>query len=357
MKGFTLIELLTSIALLAVIGIVGISMLSFTLRGGKKADAMENMRQNGDAALSTMVRTIRYARIISVPVCTGTGNSSELTVSPIVGNPTTYSCTAVPGSIAANGVSLIDTTASQVQNCSFTCRQAAGAEAPTITVQFTLASRNSTGLFENKVSFPFQSAVSIRNPVLLTNKNIALVTTSPVPTSILIPTNTPTLTPTPKPVQPTSTPVPTQTPTPTPTPVPPPDIIIDNLAANIVGNWATGTSATDKYGSDYRYASKGTGSSYVQYTPTITVTGKYTVYEWHSQGTNRPTDAHILISYNGGSQTVFFNQQINGGKWNALGTFSFASGTNNNVKINDVFTDNGTTVVMADGIKFVYVGP
>src|SRR5206468_3657708 len=56
---------------------------------------------------------------------------------------------------------------------------------------------------------------------------------------------------------------------------PPSDIIIDNPAATITGSWSTGTSSTDKFGTDYRYKSQGTGAAYFQYTPTIAAAGNY----------------------------------------------------------------------------------
>jgi Purple acid Phosphatase, N-terminal domain/Fibronectin type III domain len=134
------------------------------------------------------------------------------------------------------------------------------------------------------------------------------------------------------------------------------DIIIDNPSATVVGSWSTGTSSTDKFGSDYRFKNQGTGAAYLQYIPNILTAGTYQVYEWHPQGNNRTVGAPHVITFNGGSQTVTVNQQTGGGQWNLLGSFSFATGTTGNVKITDNFTD-GTKVVLADAIKFVYVGP
>lgn len=131
-------------------------------------------------------------------------------------------------------------------------------------------------------------------------------------------------------------------------------IIKDNPSATIVGTWSTATSSTDKYSTDYRFRSKGTGAAYAQYTPSIPVTGNYQVYEWHPQGSNRPTDAKHIVNYNGGSTTINVNQQINGGKWNLIGTFSFAAGTAGYVRITDTHADS-TKVVMADAIRFLRV--
>ena len=135
---------------------------------------------------------------------------------------------------------------------------------------------------------------------------------------------------------------------------PPADIIMDNPAATVMGAWTNGTSSTDKYGADYIFRSSGTGTNYVEYRPNLQASGNYSVYEWHPAGSNRPTDAPIEIGYAGGTQTVTINQQINGGTWVLLGTFSFSAGTSGYVRIKDNFTTVGK-VVMADAVKFVYV--
>ncbi len=133
---------------------------------------------------------------------------------------------------------------------------------------------------------------------------------------------------------------------------PPSDIIIDNPQATVVGTWSTGTSAVDKYGTDYRYKSGAGGANYLQYTPGIPTSGHWQVFEWHSQGSNRTTNGRYTITYNGGSTTVQVNQQAGGGAWNLLGTFNFVAGQGD-VKITDGHTDTAQ-VVIADAIKFVY---
>ena len=126
--------------------------------------------------------------------------------------------------------------------------------------------------------------------------------------------------------------------------------ILDNPAATVVGTWTTASSATDKYGADYRYKGPGGGAGYLKYIPSLSARD-YQVYEWHSQGSNRATDAPHVITYNGGTQTLSVNQQVNGGKWNWLGTFNFLAGTAGNVKITDGFTVG--SVAIADAIKFL----
>ncbi len=131
------------------------------------------------------------------------------------------------------------------------------------------------------------------------------------------------------------------------------DIIVDNPAATTVGTWSVGTSAADKFGADYKFKGQGTGTSYLQFTPNIATAGNYRVYEWHPQGSNRPTGAPHIVAYNGGTQTVNVNQQVGGGAWNLIGTYNFAAGTAGSISITDGFAQAGM-VVMADAIKLVY---
>lgn len=136
---------------------------------------------------------------------------------------------------------------------------------------------------------------------------------------------------------------------------PVPDRIIDNTAAVLTGPFSTGTSAADKFGADYYFRSQGNGSNYATFTPTLAVAGSYAVYEWHPQGANRTIGAPHVITFDGGSDTVAVNQQVNGGGWNLVGTFNFASGSSGSVTITDAFPDAGQ-VLMVDAIRFVFVG-
>ncbi|MDB6024965.1 MAG: hypothetical protein JWM68_1188 [Verrucomicrobiales bacterium] len=130
------------------------------------------------------------------------------------------------------------------------------------------------------------------------------------------------------------------------------DLLIDNTSAAIVGAWSVGTQSADKYGADYRYITQGTGANSLKFTPFISTAAAYDVFEWHPQGSNRTTNALHVITHSAGSTTVGINQEVNGGKWNRLGTFDLATGTAGNVKITDNFPE-ATQVVMADAIKFV----
>jgi lysophospholipase L1-like esterase len=124
------------------------------------------------------------------------------------------------------------------------------------------------------------------------------------------------------------------------------DTIIDNGAT---GSTATGTwflsSGRDPYGSTSLY-SKEANASYVFEAP---VSGIQDLYMWWTvysdRGTSIPVeiyDAGVLID------TVLIDQQINGGQWNFIGTYSF-SGTARVVIVNP----DGEFSTCADAVRLV----
>ena len=128
-------------------------------------------------------------------------------------------------------------------------------------------------------------------------------------------------------------------------------VIVDNGGAGTshTGSWYS-SSAPNPYGSNSLYAYT-TGTSFATYTwsAALPKSGTYTVYAWWTSNSNRTTAAPYTITYSGGSTNVIVNQQINGGQWIKLGTFTF--GTSGKVTL----TASGSylAVVSADAIKFV----
>ncbi len=133
---------------------------------------------------------------------------------------------------------------------------------------------------------------------------------------------------------------------------PPTTVIVDNSSAgfSVVGtSWASGSSSTDKYGSDYRYHSTEAISEPAQWTATLGTTKTYAVSAWWPQGSNRSTTAAYHITHAGGTTVVNVNQQANGGKWNALGSWSMNAGSNH-VQLS-CWTATGF-IVVADAIQW-----
>ncbi len=113
--------------------------------------------------------------------------------------------------------------------------------------------------------------------------------------------------------------------------------------------WATGTSSADKFGADYRYRSTAALSDQATWNVTLPSTKAYTVSAWWPQGANRSTTAPYVVYHSTGSTTKNVNQQINGGKWNSLGSFTLNAGANQ-VRLS-CWTTTGF-IVVADAVRW-----
>ena len=162
-KGFTLIELLTVISILSVIGIISVSIITITLRTTKKTDLLNFARQNGDNALSQMVKSILFAASLNTPAtCVPIATVSAITITSLADQQqTTYSC--ANGTISSNSASLFNTSSLQVSSCSFVCSQPSTSVSPIITIQYVLSPKVAGSFAETNFTLPFQSSVTLRN--------------------------------------------------------------------------------------------------------------------------------------------------------------------------------------------------
>ena len=130
--------------------------------------------------------------------------------------------------------------------------------------------------------------------------------------------------------------------------------IMDNADAGFstVGNWGTGSGVPGYYGSDYDYTSKGDGSRKATWQFNIATNGNYDVEAQWAAHINRATNAPYTI-YNNGSfiARVTKNQQINGGKFNLLGSYTLTAGT-----VEVVLDNNASGFVVADAIQLTFLG-
>ncbi len=144
------------------------------------------------------------------------------------------------------------------------------------------------------------------------------------------------------------------------------NIVIDSPNAASVGAWnsvqtfsnatfygdGSGTD-TNSFGTNYLTKGQGAGAAYMQFTPNIITPGDYDVYQWHPTVVAASAGVPHVIAYNGGTATVYANQQINPGMWTLLGRFNFAAGTAGNIRVLDNFAETGA-VAIVDAIKFVF---
>jgi hypothetical protein len=105
----------------------------------------------------------------------------------------------------------------------------------------------------------------------------------------------------------------------------PVEVIVDNLDAadtSSAGVWLP-SGASGSWGTDSVWAND-LGDSF-SFTPALVSEATYEVYEWHTEWPSRNTAArHEIRDGVTLLDTVFVNQQINGGQWNLLGTYTFA---------------------------------
>lgn len=130
-------------------------------------------------------------------------------------------------------------------------------------------------------------------------------------------------------------------------------VIVDNSNAGFAAsaNWATGTSATNKYGSNYRFRNTQAISDPATWNVTLPSSGSYQVSAWWPHGSNRSTNASYIVYHTSGSTTVKVNQQLNGGVWNSLGLFSLNGGAN--LARLSCWTTETNKVVMGDAMRWV----
>jgi len=185
-KGFTLIELLISIFIIITVGSIVASVIASTLRVSNKTDNIENVRRNGDYALSQMAKNIEYTKSFE-----GLKNneSDPYDMSCVSAIPTTYKyikittwddslleyncaspsppATTAEFTIARNGGtanSIFDINSVKITNCVITCTQVSIADVPIIGISFALQQIGVNSLAENSSpDVTFETSVIIRN--------------------------------------------------------------------------------------------------------------------------------------------------------------------------------------------------
>lgn len=115
-------------------------------------------------------------------------------------------------------------------------------------------------------------------------------------------------------------------------------------------NWTTSSATPGYWGTDYRYASTKKTSDPASFWFYLPAAATKTVDAWWTSGSNR-SDRAPYIAYDAqGTKlgTVYANQQVNGGKWVQLGSWTFSAGWNR------IALSRWTTagyVVIADAVR------
>lgn len=92
----------------------------------------------------------------------------------------------------------------------------------------------------------------------------------------------------------------------------------------------------------------------IAWVPEIPESGDYAVYISYSHSDENVSDAHYTVYHKGGKTDFLVNQQMGGGTWIYLGTFSFDAGQNPEtarVELSNQSSDPGR-IVTADAVRF-----
>jgi hypothetical protein len=131
--------------------------------------------------------------------------------------------------------------------------------------------------------------------------------------------------------------------------------ILDNTDAGFstVGSWGTSSYTPGYYGSNYRYASSGSGSKQATWSFSVSA-GQYEISVQWAAFQNRASNAVYLVFNNGVEiGTQIFDQQVNGGQFNVFDTiYVVDAGT-----LDVVLTDDANGYVIADAVQVVFLGP
>lgn len=166
--GFSLIEILVAISIIITASTVVVAILFSSFRGISKSAVTEEVRQNGNRAISQMSRTIQFAEnFLGASVdgaayqsCVGGVGAYQFIKVRSGGGDVILSC----NNLTVDGTSLIDTTRVKVVggSCSFSCTQGSDIDSPIIGITFQLSQKSATVL-EKSQTIPFSTTVKMRN--------------------------------------------------------------------------------------------------------------------------------------------------------------------------------------------------
>ena len=192
-SGYTLVELLTVIVVVVVVGMIVATILVSSLRGSNKTTVINDVRDNGNTAITQISRAVEFAKSFE-GVSTGEDSDGNVTYSDNCLS-TTITPTPVPneykfikirtfeeqeivfycpylediGTIATNDATLsqpptplVDSSMT-VSNCYFSCSQSYISQPPTIGINFTLTKGASSLFSEQKFPLDFHTTVVMRN--------------------------------------------------------------------------------------------------------------------------------------------------------------------------------------------------
>lgn len=137
-----------------------------------------------------------------------------------------------------------------------------------------------------------------------------------------------------------------------------PGIVVDEMDAELIGEWQYSTHTPPYVGLGYLHDMKaGKGAKSVTFTPELPKAGWYEVRLAHCYNVRRATNTPVTIHHADGDTALRINQQQeppHGRLFRTLGTFRFEPGRAGWVRISSDGTE-ADKVVIADAVQFLPV--
>jgi prepilin-type N-terminal cleavage/methylation domain-containing protein len=157
--GMSLIEILIVVAIFAVLGVITTNSLLLTLRGARKSESVQKVRENLNYSLTVIERQLRGA--LSVNSCPFS-NQQTITYKDLNNVQTTLSCSSVGvNGYIASGSARLTADDISITTCSFTCTQNDQNSPPVISVSLQGKSKGITGAEAATVNA--QTEITLRN--------------------------------------------------------------------------------------------------------------------------------------------------------------------------------------------------
>lgn len=133
------------------------------------------------------------------------------------------------------------------------------------------------------------------------------------------------------------------------------EVLVDNLDARYsdTGGFTTASASPDRHDATYRICPTGSGAS-AEWRLELPFDGIWEIQEWHSADAPRTDAAPFTVHHAWGAQTMYVNQQTQGGQWDTLGRYAFNKAGGRVSLSNDA---SGGSSVIADAVRAVYVSP
>lgn len=118
------------------------------------------------------------------------------------------------------------------------------------------------------------------------------------------------------------------------------------------GNWQTAYISGFWGNTPSIAATGGNGNNYVVFNLNLPKSGLYDIFMWWVAATNRAKNTPVVIKHKFGTDTIRVNQNINGTKWNKIGTFTFNGNTSDQL----IITNTGVALdsfIVADALRIL----